>query len=589
VTAELAINDYLPFREVWLVDFEFGTQSGERPEPRCLVAQELRSGRLLRLWEDELLQMKESPYSVADDSLFVAYFASAEMGCHLALGWPLPKHILDLYVAFRTITNGLSLPCGAGLLGALVYFGLDAMDAIEKNVMRELALRGGPWTADEKQALLDYCEEDVRALRRLLTPLLGRIDLRRVIYHSRYMKSVARMEHVGTPIDAASLSTLRSCWSGIQDALIRRTDAQYGVFDGRTFKQERFAGYLARKGFAWPRTESGELARDEATFREMVKVYPEVALLGSLLHSLGQLRLEDLAVGKDGRNRCLLSPFRAKTGRNQPSNTRFIFGPSVWLRSLIQPPLDFGLAYIDWSQQEIGIAAALSGDAGLLAAYQSGDCYLQFGKQAGRIPPDGTRESHEAVREQCKQCMLGVQYLMSEVSLALRIDATVAHARELLRMHRATYPRFWAWSESALNHAMLLGRLHTVFGWTIHVDDGANRRSVQNFPMQANGAEMLRLACFLATERGVQVCAPVHDALLIVAPLDDLDHAVWKTQQAMAEASSIVLDGFVLRSEPKVIRHPDRYSDKRGKDMWATVWEEIRNLGAMAGVHSEGN
>jgi hypothetical protein len=62
--------------------------------------------------------------------------------------------------------------------------------------------------------------------------------------------------------------------------------------------------------------------------------------------------------------------------------------------------------------------------------------------------------------------------------------------------------------------------------------------------MQANGAEILRLACCLATERGVRICAPVHDALLIEAPLAQLEDAVRTTQQAMAEASAAVLKGF---------------------------------------------
>jgi hypothetical protein len=52
-----------------------------------------------------------------------------------------------------------------------------------------------------------------------------------------------------------------------------------------------------------------------------------VAPLRELRHALSQLRLNALAVGSDGRNRCLLSTFRAKTSRNQPSNSQFIFGP----------------------------------------------------------------------------------------------------------------------------------------------------------------------------------------------------------------------------------------------------------------------
>jgi DNA polymerase I len=88
------------FREVWLVDFEFAAVDGEQPVPICLVAWELVSGRRLRIWQDELLTMKEPPYGLGKDSLFVAYYASAELGCHLSLNWSMPENVLDLYVEF---------------------------------------------------------------------------------------------------------------------------------------------------------------------------------------------------------------------------------------------------------------------------------------------------------------------------------------------------------------------------------------------------------------------------------------------------------------------------------------------------------
>jgi DNA polymerase-1 len=95
-----------------------------------------------------------------------------------------------------------------------------------------------------------------------------------------------------------------------------------------------------------------------------------------LRSGLSDMRLSDLAVGHDGRNRTILSAFGSKTGRNQPSNSKYIFGPSVWLRGLIKPPPGHGLAYVDWSQQEFGIAAALSGDPTMRAAYRTGDPYI---------------------------------------------------------------------------------------------------------------------------------------------------------------------------------------------------------------------
>ena len=78
--------DRLPFRRIWCADFEFGVQPGERPTPVCLVARELRSGELIHVWQDELRRLDRPPYGVGPDDLFVAFFASAELGCHRVLG-----------------------------------------------------------------------------------------------------------------------------------------------------------------------------------------------------------------------------------------------------------------------------------------------------------------------------------------------------------------------------------------------------------------------------------------------------------------------------------------------------------------------
>jgi DNA polymerase I len=309
----------------------------------------------------------------------------------------------------------------------------------------------------------------------------------------------------------------------------------------------------------------------------MARSYPEVAPLRELRVALSQMKLSELTVGKDGRNRCLLSAFQARTSRNQPSNSKFIFGPSVWLRGLIKPAAGYGIAYIDWSQQEFGIAAALSGDPLMMEAYTSRDPYLTFAKQAGAVPQDATKQSHAKQREQFKACVLAVQYGMGEVSLASRIGQSTAMARHLLQLHHETYQVFWKWSDGVVDHAMLRGKLWTTFGWTIQTGKAPNPRSLRNFPMQANGAEMLRLACCFATERGIRVCAPVHDAILVEAPLEDIETTIIATQQAMSDASAHVLAGFRLRSDSKIVRYPDRYMDERGMKMWDMVWEIIKS------------
>jgi len=160
------------FDEIWLVDFEFSQDSGENPVPLCVVAKELATGRVFKLWRDEMERLHTSPYPTGASSLVVAYYASAEIGCHLALGWGVPVNILDLYVEFRNTTNGKYPLWGASLIGALTWFGLDAIEASDKVTMRELAMRGEPYTEVEKRALLDYCESDVDSLIRLLNRMI---------------------------------------------------------------------------------------------------------------------------------------------------------------------------------------------------------------------------------------------------------------------------------------------------------------------------------------------------------------------------------------------------------------------------------
>ena len=127
---------------------------------------------------------------------------------------------------------------------------------------------------------------------------------------------------------------------------------------------------------------------------------------------------------------------------------------------MIKPPPGHAVAYVDWSNQEFGIAAKLSGDEQMMAAYQSGDPYLAFGKQCGkchRTRPRPRIRTHGS----CSTCVLGVQFGMEAKTLAFKIGQPEIVARDLLRLHRETYKVFWRWSDAAVDHAMLHGSLHT--------------------------------------------------------------------------------------------------------------------------------
>jgi len=563
------------FNEIWFVDFEFKANLGEKQEPVCMVALEYRSGKTIKVWfgDESSLVIDRPPFDVSDSSLFVSFYASAEFGCFLSLGWEMPTRILDLYVEFRNLTSGKKSFFGNSLLGALKYFGLPAMDHVEKDRLRDMILTKTSFSEEEKQEILEYCASDVSSLKELFKVMSELIDLPRSLLRGRYMAAVAFMEFYGVPIDQASLQKIKSRWDEIKLELIREVDRDFNCYTETSFRIESFERLLASKNIHWPLLESGKLKLDDETFKEMSIAYPEIEPLRQLRKTISLLRFSELGVGRDGRNRTLLSPFASKTGRNQPSNSRFIFGPAAWLRSLIQPKPGHSIAYIDYSQQELAIAAAFSGDPKMLQAYESGDFYLAFAKLAGAAPADATKESHGAIRDQYKTVSLGVLYGLSAVGIARKLRVPLCVGKHLLMKHQEIFRRFWIWSTEVQDRALLMKQISTVFGWNYWLSDGSeiNTRSLRNFPMQANGAEILRLACCMGVESGIKICCPVHDAVLIEAPSEKINQRTEEMRSIMAEASRIVLGNLSLKTDYKIVHFPDRYMDPRGKGMWEKV------------------
>jgi DNA polymerase-1 len=568
----------LPFRKLYAVDFEYSGSDGEIPSIVCMVVQDLRSGEVSRYWQNDLQKMKTPPFETGEDIALVCYFAPAEVQSMLAMGWRLDVSVIDLFAEFRCQTNGDPNVGRKSLVNALQFHGLEHLIPEEKDSMRDLILSGGPWSKGQRSAILAYCEQDVVALGPLLNAMLKRVpwselQLNQVLLRGRYMKAVGAMQHRGIPFDLDLLNTLNVNWDAIKLKLIAKVDTQYGVYVDGTFKEALFETYLSHKQIPWPRLESGRLALDRDTFSNMSKRYPAVQPLHELRKTLGELKLNKLAVGRDSRNRTILSPFAAKTGRNQPSTTKFVFGPAKWVRGLIKPAEGMALAYCDWSSQEIAIAAALSGDELLWDAYHTGDPYLAFAIAAGLAPPDATKQTHKAIRNRCKAVVLGTNYGMSAYGVAQAAKIHELEAKALLQKHRETYRKFWAWAENNKDRGLLGLKLETCFGWPIQVTAGdAKPNTFLNWPMQAHGAEMMRIACILAVERGIKLCAPIHDALLIEAPSDQIDAEVVRLKECMAEASEAVLgDGKVCRVDADIVRYPDRYMDEHGQEMWDQI------------------
>ncbi len=592
------------FSQVWCCDTEYGAKPDGTfgPALRCLVAKPLYGAEgPIRLWYPELFALKAPPFDIGPDTLFVAYNATAELQCFIELGWPMPHNIVDLWLEYRAITNGKrGRKEKTRLIDAMAYYQIDHISAVEKAEMQQLALRGPPYAEAEPVALLDYCETDTDALLALLRSRmakdLAKFHPKEMLFRGRFMAAQARSDRTGIPLDVPLLQAIREHREAIYLAVIAEYETRHGwgIFDNGGLRQDRVVEYLIRENIRLPvtkKTRRPSLA--DSVLKDYEERYPQLAPLRECLRTLNTLSRFGLSADADGRSRFFANPVGTITGRNAPPAREFIFLLPGWARFLIKPPRGYGVAYLDYSAQEVAIAAALSGDRRMLADYYN-DIYLQQAVKQGRAEPGATKQTHGRVRDVFKTMVLGMNYGQTEFGLAARLQIPRADAAAMRKRYLDTYPDFARWRQSIMNGVLRPGRRYfTSLGWPLWVDglrvdaDGERRgraavmRAMSNHPVQSVGADLMRIVMIAATEAGIEVCCSVHDGFLIIAPLERLDRDVARMTTIMKAAGKALLGVNVLVGKPDVVRWPDRFvpENKKGShDTFRLILRELRRL-----------
>ncbi len=559
----------MTIERIVFLDFEYRQDDGCRPTPHCLVWRQWGCGEVHHVWLAD--GPVESPWPDTDGILFVAYNVVAEASCFLALGWPEMQHALDLYVEFKARTNDTLFRYR--LLECLSYFGVDSIDHSTKEHWRQVAMAGGPFGAEQRTGLLAYCQTDVDALVALYPKMYDRIDWRRALHRGRYQLAVARMEHDGVPMDAATYGRIQSEWERIKLELIDQVDPAYGVFEQGVFKQERFAQYVLRRGFEWDLTEGSEQLRtDDDYFRGQARRYSELEPLRQLTGLLSTFKRMSIGRGPDDRNRGPLMSFGTKTGRNAPRARLSLFSGSRWIRGLIMPDEGRALVYADWSAQEFGILGALSQDEAMLEGYRAGTPYLHLAYRAGAVPLGTPRAQCEAVRNLYKIACLAQQYGQGPYGLRDTLGCTTAEAKRLLRDHKRVFHGLHDWLDKMTDDAMIRLRCIALHGWQMRLHDETSHRTVANFFAQANGAELLRLAILNLQGAGLQVVMPVHDAVLVECDAANVQEVTTEVERIMGDASEELLLGRLrLQTSTKTYQPGERILDDGGMEMWHRI------------------
>jgi DNA polymerase-1 len=584
-----------------IVDTEFKLDGGEQsPTVWCLTVKDIMTGEERAWWRDDLLKMRRPPFDIGPETLVIAYYAVAEWRCFLALGWPLPAAPLDLFGEFRAVTNrfiprefrGKQGVDGRSMYAALRHFGLSVGDAERKITMRELAMTKSAttWTRQEEADLLAYCADDTRREADLFATMQPLIDMGPARLRGLYTCAVAIHEHNGIPLDAVASDRLVRHRDTLIADKIGEIEAHYGLqlYDDGSWSTKLFESFLQATGKPW-RYAGGKPKLDDKTFARAAEADRFFEVLRYGRSHINDLRTVSLKIGSDGRNRCMSSPFKSATGRTQPSSSEHIQLTASWRHHLIKPPEGHGLAVLDFRAEEYVMMAVLAGDEATLDDYANapdGDVYLEFGRRNLLVPADATEATHPVERGQCKVVCLATIYGQEEHGLAARLKITLAEARALLRRHRLAHRPIWQFRDQTRRAAMDSGLMVTKFGWKwrpvpfiepngwVHPP---SRRAIYNFPCQAGATHILHIAAILTVCCGIELVGTMHDSLMIVAPLPQLDEAVAVTADCMRRASNAVI-GVDLKIDAKSVRWPDRLAVKRGRETWDRITARLDQL-----------
>jgi hypothetical protein len=616
------------FSQHVVFDLEYETSSNgilfPIPRPLCMVAylldENLRHVRTIRMWREQLLTAKLPPFDIGPHTLFVAYSAWAEMTCFQALQWPFPKHIFDLQTAYLAISNTLPpwdvarddsyKKPGKGLADAARAFNISGWQNIEKKTVAK-DIGEGHWQKYGQKYVFDYNEEDVSVATKLFWAMIRgdrnlpaiRPDF--ILHWSNYSaKNIALIQNRGLPWDTELWDITQANGLKVVRALCEKFDPSF--YDEKTpgrddtgpiynedgeFSYRRFERHLAlpclRPGFerpavvAWPRLPTGRLDTDRDAFRLMSHVRG-MEELSALRDVIGFIAKATLPISSDGRNHPSLFPFGTATGRNAHSKSPY--NAHAGVRSFIKFPAHKYGVYLDWRTQEVGILAAHSGDVPLMNAYRSGDVYHGFARSFGMTTEPNRKiwkANNPEMRDRMKRLTLAINYGMGVLSLAKGLDRHPIIASGILRIHRENYPRSWQYREERVEAAFLDRHIKSKFGWALWLTHSPNERTLYNFPMQANGAEMLRLAVMRLCDAGLVPAMLVHDGILFEFDhLEQIDHAV----EIMLKAGRTVCDGFEIDVDvDQKLVGGERYMDKRplARKMWKTIMDTLTAIGAI--------
>ena len=320
---------------------------------------------------------------------------------------------------------------------------------------------------------------------------------------------------------------------------------------------------LGLKPASTKKTQSGQFSTDEKTLQSIVDDHPVVR---KILEYRACTKLKSTYVDKlpqcidpfDGRVHTTFAQAFTETGRLSSSDPNLQNIPirterGRHIRAAIVPrDAHHMLVSADYSQIELRIMAAMSGDESMLAAFANGaDIHRETAARVYDVMPALVTDD---MRRKCKMVNFGIIYGISAFGLAQRLQIARKEAAGLIETYFRLYPRIRAFMDTSIAKARETGYAVTMLGRRRTLRDIASRnatarqsaeRDAINTPVQGTAADLIKIAMVRVAralrEAGLkaQMILQIHDELLFDVPEDEVEQVKAIVKREMEGAMSL--------------------------------------------------
>lgn len=511
---------------------------------------------------------KFRPVLEQEDVLWVGQNIKYDMIMLKWYGFALKGRIYDTMLANYVIDPDGKRSMDMLSMKYLSYQPISIETLIGKKGKGQLSMRDVPL-----EQIKEYAAEDADVtlqLKKVFDPMLGEKEVRRVFeeVENPLVPVLLDMEYEGVGLDVDFLKEYSQLLEldirKAEENVYRHAGVNFNIGSPKQLGEVLFE--IMKIDSGQKKTKTGQYATGEDILQKLrhkhqivedILAYRELTKLKSTYVDA----LPGLINPKTGRLHTSFNQAVAVTGRLSSNNPNLQNIPIRTERgreirkAFIARDQDHCLVSADYSQIELRIVAAISGDENMIAAFKSNkDIHTTT---AARVYNVEEKDVTFEMRRAAKAVNFGIIYGQSAFGLAENLGISRTEAKTIIDNYFAQYPSIKSYMDRSINFAKEHGYVETVMGRKRWLKDiysanftvrGYAERNAINMPIQGTAADMIKLAMISIHKElkkqqlRTRMILQVHDELVFDVPVGEVDAAKQLVKDCMERAMPLPYD-----------------------------------------------